>query len=99
MTFAGHDDVFPSLSLIQVRALPPHEREVALEEWVAWLSANRHRVSAQVEMLLDKALFELRVDAVGNPPSGSVGDRFDDWLEHAGTVGEGRSPDEDLEEF
>jgi len=99
MTFASHDDVLPTLSLIQVRALPPHEREVALEEWVAWLSGNRHRVSEQVETLLDKALFELRVDAVGNTPTSDVGDRFDDWLEHAGTVGEGQGPDEDLEEF
>jgi hypothetical protein len=97
MTFASDEPALPSISLVQVRALPPREREEALEEWVAWLSANRHRVSETVESLLDKALFELRVDAVGNPPTSDVDEGFDNWLEHAGTVGQGQGPDEELE--
>jgi hypothetical protein len=98
MASAIHNLTLPALSLVQVHALPPLEREEALEEWVAWLSANRHRVSATVETLLDKALFELRVDAVGNPPTSDVGERFDAWLEHAGTVGQGQGPNSDPED-
>ena len=94
MTFASDHPSVPSISLAELRTLPPAQREVVLEGWVAWYSANRRHVSATFERILDRALLELRKDSVGITPTSDIGQRFDEWLENSGRVGEGKGPDE-----
>lgn len=77
-----------------LRRLPLDERKTALEGWVAWLNANRHRVSVDFERALDQALFDLQQDSVRDSVVDDLDDRFNEWLEHAGKVGDGHGPNE-----
>lgn len=71
--------------------MPPREREEALQGWVVWLDANRHRVSTTVERLLDRALRDLREDAVQRASSIQLDAGYREWLQSAGEVGRGRT--------
>jgi len=82
----------PSLQDLKSLALP--EREAALEGWVVWLDANRHRVSRNTVLMLDRALHDLREDTVGKRSAAELDEGYADWLENAGSVGRGRGPDE-----
>lgn len=95
MTFHDVHSGLPLPSLSTVRALPPGEREQALEGWVAWLGANRHRVTPTVKRLLDRALRELQGDSVHPRSTVSLEQGYDKWLESAGDVGRGHGPDEE----
>ena len=94
MMFHDVHSGLPLPSLVTVRGLPPREREQALEGWVAWLGANRHRVSTTVERLLDHALRELRDDSVRRRSAVRLEQGYRRWLDNAGAIGKGRGPDE-----
>lgn len=85
--------------LATLRALPPPEREIALERWVSWLNANRHAAPLHFESELDQALHDLREDTVPESVLSDLDERVAHWLETAGRPGEGRGPSEDLEDI
>lgn len=89
----------PLPSFVQLRSLPLEEREKALQGWVVWLDANRHRVPATFEGLLDQALVDLRQETVNEEPLLDLDERFREWLGSAGKVGKGHGPDESPEDI
>ncbi len=88
-------DQLPALG--RILDLTPTERELALEKWVSWLNGNRHRVSGQLEQQIDRALSELQEDRTPSVDISSIETMFDQWLESAGHIGEGESPDDPQE--
>lgn len=97
MTFRDVQSGVSLPSLQDLKSLAPLEREAALQGWVVWLDANRHRVSRRTELLLDRALRDLREDTARKRPASELDAGYEDWLENAGSVGRGRGPDEEDE--
>lgn len=86
-------------SLRKLSSLAPGERENALAGWVSWLNVNRHRVSISFERDLDQALLDLQDERVSDNVLQDLDERFARWLESAGIPGEGRGPNETLEDI
>lgn len=81
--------------LSAVAQMEPPERRAALALWITWFNTHRERVEPELERELDRSLIALDRTLVQQDDMDALQNRFDQWLETAGTVGKGRGPAED----
>lgn len=91
------DPVDPSAHLPSFSSLahmPRDEQRAALALWVIWFNSHQDLVHPELERELDRALARLDREEVSAGDMAALQERFNHWLETAGTVGQGRGPAE-----
>ena len=91
-TFAAVDPSAHLPSFSSIAQMPREEQRAALGLWVIWFNSHQDLVEPELERELDRALLTLDRQHVSPEQIETLQKRFNQWLETAGTIGQGHGP-------